>query len=96
MIGYWDKSCPVTCTNTLVKTSVYQGKDISIIAVANWSAKNQTVNLMVDWVKLGIDPKLAVITIPDVKGFQTEQKNVTLNHLVIPGGKGFLITISSR
>jgi hypothetical protein len=96
LIGYWDKDCPVTCANKLVKASVFKGSDLTIVSVANWSTKNQTVNLTVDWARLGIDPRMAVINIPGIKDFQTEQKLVTLNHLVIPGGKGFLITVDSH
>jgi hypothetical protein len=95
MIGYWDKKCPVTCTNSLVKASVYKGEATSIITVANWSDKDQKVNLSVDWSKLGIDPSKAGIYIPEVKDFQSGQKPVSLTRMVVPGGKGFLIVINS-
>ncbi|MFA6127297.1 MAG: glycoside hydrolase domain-containing protein [Bacteroidales bacterium] len=93
MFGYWDKNCPVSCTNSLVKATLYQGKDLSILSVANWSAKDQTVNLIIDWIKLGLDPKKTQIFIPAIKDFQTAQKAVGLNRLTIPGGKGYLIVI---
>jgi hypothetical protein len=96
MIGYWDKNCPVTCANAMVKATVYKGKDCTIISVANWSKKDQPTTLIVDWVKLGINPAKAEISIPAVKDFQTAQKNVALNKLMVPGGKGFLIIIRSR
>lgn len=95
MIGYWDINCPVTCTNSLVKASIYTGNDFSLISVANWSQKDQTVNMVVDWTRLGIDPAKIELSIPEVKDFQTEQKSVALNRITIPGGKGFLIIIKS-
>ncbi len=93
MIGYWDKNCPVTSTNAIVKATAYKGKDCTIISVANWSKTDQPTALTVDWVKLGINPVKAEIYIPAVKDFQTAQKSVALNKLVVPSGKGFLIVI---
>lgn len=96
MIGYWDKNCPVTCTNSLIKATVYKGKDLAIISVANWSAKDQTASLLVDWAKLGLDPAKSEIFIPEVRDFQTAQKTVSLNRMVIQGGKGFMIIVKNR
>lgn len=96
MIGYWEKACPVTCSNAMVKASIFKGTDISVVSVANWSAKDQSAGLKIDWSKLGIDPQKADVFIPAVKDFQTEQKQVAINKIVVPGGKGFLIIIRSR
>ena len=93
MIGYWDKNCPVTCSNSLVKASVYEGKAQSIISIANWSAKDQTVKLLIDWTRLGLDPAKSEVFIPEVKDFQAGQKSIALNRLTVPGGKGLLIVI---
>ena len=95
MIGYWDKSCPVICTNPMVRATVYRGKDQSIIAVANWTKTDQPISLLVNWQKLGIDPAKANTLIPEIKDFQAEQKTVTMDKLVVPGGKGLLIVVSS-
>jgi hypothetical protein len=96
MIGYWDKNCPVTCANNMVKATVYKGKDQSVISVANWSSKDQPASLLVDWAKLGLDPAKADVYIPELKDFQTAQKAVALNRMVIPGGKGYMIIIGQK
>lgn len=96
MTGYWEKTCPVNCNNPLVKATIYKGKDETIIAVANWSVDNQAVSLSVDWIKLGIDPSQSNISIPEIKDFQAEQKQVSLDKITIPGKKGFLILIKNK
>ncbi len=96
MVGYWDKNCPVASSNPLVKATVYQGSDFSIIAVANWSDKDQEPGLSVNWARLDIDSAIAEIFIPEIKDFQEEQNPVEPGKLVIPGGKGFLIIVRSR
>jgi hypothetical protein len=96
MIGYWDKDCPVTCSNSLVKASVYKGKGTSVIALANWSAKDQTVNLVIDWAKLGLDPAKTKILIPAIQDFQPLQNPLSLSRLTIPGGKGLLLVTGAK
>jgi len=96
MIGYWDNNCPVTCSNALVKATLFKGAGISIIAVGNWSQKNQSVSLSVDWAKLGLDPSKVEIFIPQVKNFQDDQRSISLKNLIIPGGKGYLIVLRSN
>jgi hypothetical protein len=96
MIGYWDKNCPVACANAMIKSSVFKGKDDTVVSVANWSPKDQTVILKVDWAKMGLDPLKAEIIVPGIPNFQAEQKTVNLNHLMIPGGKGYLIVFKKH
>ena len=96
MIGYWDKKCAVTCSNTLVKATVYAGKEVTLIAVANWSSKDQTAKLNIDWAKLGIEDAKAEIFIPEIKDFQVEQRSVSMGHLEVPGGRGLVIVIRGR
>lgn len=96
MIGYWEKDCPVHCSDPLTKASVYKGEDEVIISVANWTNQNKVISLAIDWTKLGIDPARFNAYIPELKDFQTEQKPVALNKITIPGGKGYLIVLSKK
>lgn len=96
MIGYWEKECPVTCSNPLIKATIYKGTDETVISVANWAADDQTVSLSIDGSKLGIDPNELDAYIPAIKDFQNEQKNVLLNKLTVPGKKGYLILIKNK
>jgi len=96
MVGYWDKECPVTCNNPLVKASVYKSPDEVILAVANWTNRDEEVSLAIDWAKLGIDPTKFDISIPEIKDFQSEQSAVSLDKVNIPGEKGYLIVLKIK
>ncbi len=91
MIGYWDQQNPVKTGNDLVKATVYKGKGESIIAVAGWGPDDIACALQVDWKALGLDPQQCRLTMPAIPGFQEERKNVALDRLTIPAGKGYLI-----
>lgn len=95
MIGYWDSHCPVKCNNTMLRASVFKGKDEIIISVANWSNDDIKTSIDIDWIGLGIDPKKAIISLPGIEEFQEEQLNVSFNEMIIPGSKGYLIVIKN-
>ncbi len=96
MVGYWDANSPVSCSNPLVKASVYKSKDDVIIAVANWSEKDQAVALVFDGAKAGIDLKEFDISIPELKDFQAGQTDVSLGNITLPGKKGYLILLKRK
>ena len=96
MIGYWDQRSPVTTGNDLIKATVFRGNALSVIAIGNWSRKDQTVKLAIDWKKLGMNPAGSVIYIPELKDYQAEQKRMDLDKLTVPGGKGFLIVVKAK
>jgi hypothetical protein len=93
MIGYWEKECPVSCSNPNIKATVYKSSDDAIISVANWSNTDQDASVVIDWSKLGLDPNKFNVLIPEIKDFQTEQKNLSLDRMTIPGKKGYLILL---
>jgi hypothetical protein len=96
MMGYWEKECPVTCSNPVVKASVFMGRDEIIVAVANWTDLDAHTSLTLNWAKLGMDPAGCDISIPELQNFQTEQTAVTLDKLTLPGKKGYLIVIKKK
>ena len=96
MTGYWEKECPVKCSDPSVKASVFTGTDESIVSVANWTDQDKQVSLVIDWAKLKIDPARVIVSIPEIKDFQTGQSNISLNRIVIPGKKGFLIVLKKN
>jgi hypothetical protein len=96
MIGYWEKDCPVTCSNPAIKASIYKSADEAIISVANWTDKDQNCSLIIEWAKLGMDAAKFDILIPEIKGFQTKQTNVSLDPITIYGKKGFLILLKEK
>jgi hypothetical protein len=96
MIGYWEKDCPVICNNPMVKASVYKKSDDIIVSIANWTDRDETTSISVDWAKLGVDQAGVVISIPEIKDFQSGQANVSPDKLIIPGNKGYLIVIKKK
>jgi len=96
MVGYWEKDCPVSCSDSSVKASVYKSADETIIAVANWTDRDQEVSITIDQAKLGIDPAKFDLSIPEIKDFQSGKINVSLAKMTIPGKKGFMIVLKKK
>lgn len=96
LVGYWQKDCPVTCSDPNVKASVFKGKDSAIIAVASWADHEVNTALEIDWEKLGFDPAHVVVSIPEIQDFQSENTFVNLEKLLIPGKKGYVIVIKKE
>lgn len=96
LIGYWEKDCPVTCSDPNVKVSVFKGNDDAVIAVASWSDQDIDAALEIDWEKLGFDPARVVISIPEIQDFQSGQSAVNPGKIVIPGKKGYLIILKKK
>lgn len=102
IIGYWEKDSPVKCYNPMIKATLFKGDDESLIAVANfytfelWGIDNQLVNIEVDFKKLGYDPANCEISIPEIPDYQTQNLSVSLDKMIIPGGKGYIILIKNK
>jgi hypothetical protein len=96
LLGYWDKTCPVTTNNEHIKASVFKGKKESIIAIANWDKEAQTTSVVIDWNALGYNASKCTISMPFVKDFQDEQPLQSLSSVNIPGGKGYMIVIKEN
>ena len=93
MIGYWDKNIPVTCSNDSVRATLYYGTNESIIAIANWGNENQLSSLFIDWKQLGYDPSKCTFFIPSIKNYQEEKTVDSLDKIMVPAKKGFLIVL---
>jgi hypothetical protein len=93
MIGYWEKDSPLTCYNPLIKATLYKGDDELILAVANWNKSDQPVRIEADSESIGFDLSRCTINIPDIPSFQIRQDSVSLDNMIIPGGKGYLVVI---
>jgi hypothetical protein len=93
MMGYWDAGSPVRSDNELVKATLYAGADRSILAVAGWGEKEQACTLTMDWRSLGYDGSKCTLKIPVIPDYQEARTLSSLEQLIIPAGKGFLIVI---
>lgn len=96
MIGYWSGHCPVKTSNEKVLTTVYQKKGTALVAIASWDEKDVTVQLQIDWKKLGIDPARAVITAPSVMNFQPNATFQANDPIPVSKGKGWMLVIKEQ
>ncbi|RZK36140.1 MAG: hypothetical protein EOO90_27875, partial [Pedobacter sp.] len=96
MIGYWSPNCPVKTSNAEVLATVYKKQGAALVSIASWSEKDETIKLIIDWDKLGINPAKAVLTIPEVENFQIGASIGTPTEITIPKGKGLLIMIKEK
>ncbi len=95
-IGYWENTNPVTTDNPQIKVSLYKDSANLVIAVANWSDREEITRLDIDWNKTGIKQNEAVVQIPEIKDYQNAQLDIMLSKLKVPAKKGFLIVISNK
>ena len=97
MIGYWSENCPVTTNNQKVLATVYKKKGAALISIASWADTDTAVLLMIDWKKLGIDPRTASISAPEMKNFQPPRTFKIIGNdiepLPIEKGKGWLLIV---
>ncbi len=96
MKGYWENENPVKVSEPSIKASIYLGNDEAVIALANWSDMDKNTSVKVSWAKLGMEAAASEIFIPEIQGFQLPQKIVSLDRVVIPGKKGYLIILRKR
>ena len=96
MIGYWDEQSPAKVDNSWIRVTLYKGREISIIAAANWDNKDQECTVHLDWDKLGYDSDSYGFQMPFVQNFQNEKTLQSLERIVVPAGKGYLVVIKNR
>lgn len=95
MIGYWDNTTPVACTNDSIRVTLYRGENESILAVGNWGSGDQTATISIDWGRLGYDPLECAVSILPIRDYQDAPTTVSLERLSIPGKKGYLVTLKN-
>jgi len=95
LLGYWDDKCPVKTGSRDVLATVYRKEGQSLIALATWSRKTETVKLRIDWEALGLDGKAVRIRAPEVKGLQTPREFRVGEALTISMGGGCMLIAES-
>jgi hypothetical protein len=96
MIGYWSDNCPVKTSNEKVLATVYQKKGSALVAIASWDEKDVTVQLQINWKKLGIDPAKAMITAPAITNFQPAASFHPDDLIPVSKGKGWILVIKEK
>ncbi len=93
MIGYWSDNCPVKTGNPQVPATVYKKKGAALISIASWAPENVSVQLQIDWNKLGLDPSKVSITAPEIKNFQASRTFTLKDAVPVEKGKGWLLIV---
>ncbi|MGQ9800763.1 MAG: glycoside hydrolase domain-containing protein [Candidatus Saccharicenans sp.] len=96
MIGFWSPSCPVKTGRDDVLATVYLRKDKALVALASWAVKSVDCQLNLDWKKLGIDQKRAVIEAPAIESFQPSRRFQPGEPIPVEPGRGWLLLIKNR
>lgn len=94
MIGYWVKDNPVKTNSDKTLATIYRhmGKK-TLISLATWEDSDATVQLDIDWNKLGLNAKTAKLHAPEIENFQTETTWKPGERITVPKGKGLLIVV---
>ena len=93
-IGYWDTNNPVSTGNEEVLASVYVKADQMMIALGNWTDREQHIHLKIDWEGIGMDPATARIEIPEIEDLQQNSLDVNLMNLSLPASKGLILIVN--
>ncbi|MEI7909694.1 MAG: glycoside hydrolase domain-containing protein [Verrucomicrobiota bacterium] len=93
MTGFWDAACPVKTHNPAVLASVYRKQGKTLVALASWSAKDESVRLSIDFKALGLDPAKATLTAMAMENLQPKASYQIADPVTIPPGKGLLLTL---
>ncbi len=94
MVGYWDPECAVTTGDPEVKATTYIKGDSILVAVGNFSDKDKSVRLNIDFERLGFNPAGVKITAPAITNFQEEGSIKIGEAIPVKSKEGFMILIS--
>ena len=93
MIGYWVEKNPVRTDQDSVLATLYVKKGSALLALASWASARRDVRLLIDWTSLGIDPRTAAITAPEVENFQPGREFALDEPVPVEPGKGWMLLI---
>jgi hypothetical protein len=94
MVGWWVDGNPVMTGNRDVLATCYVRRGASaLIAIASWAKEPVDVRLAIDWKKLGLDPKKAVLSAPAIDKFQDAAQFKPGGTIRVEPGKGWLLVL---
>jgi len=103
MIGWWVDGNPVKTGDRDVLATAYVrrgdkkgNRPAALIALASWAKDPVDIRLAIDWRKLGIDAKTAVLRAPAIDKFQDPAEFGPGDAIHIEPGRGWLLILSER
>jgi hypothetical protein len=103
MVGWWVDANPVKTGNReILATSCVRRGDgkgagpAVLIALASWAKEPVDIQPTIDWRKLGIDPKKAVLRAPAIDKFQDAAEFKPGEPIRVEPARGRLLILSER
>lgn len=96
MIGFWEKEPVVSTSNPMVKATAYVRDGKTMIALGNFSEKNEKLRLKIDWGKIGISAAEAKIVAPEIQDFQSAAEFSVSDEIVVESKKGCIFIVEKK
>jgi len=96
MIGYWVPSCPGKADHEGILATVYRKKDRSLISIASWAKESIACRLRIDWAALGMNPRNASLSAPEIPDFQKETRFAPSPEIPMEPGRGWLLLLEEK
>lgn len=102
MYGWWNTSSPVSTGSSTILATIYirsataKQSAATLVAIASWSTKLESVNLAIDYSRLGVDSRSAKLTPPkSVPNFNRNRTQAfdPKNPLPVPALEGWLLIL---
>ncbi len=100
MVGWWVDGGPIRTGNAEVLATAYikkgdgiKGRPSVLVALASWAKEPVDVRLAIDWKKLGLDPKKAILRAPEIDKFQDAAEFKPGDPIRVEPGKGWLLEL---
>jgi hypothetical protein len=93
MQGYWLPDTPVRTDNPSVLATTYLRPGDSLIILASWSNRDETVRLTMDAAQMGLSSGVRVYA-PAVEGLQPGAERIDPQAVVVPANRGLFIRIA--
>ena len=98
LYGWWNKSCPVsTGSDDILATAYVIPGNKTLVAVASWSGKNESVLLDINWTRLGLNAANATVVAPAIESFNRNTNATSFKlgaPVIVPAYQGWLLVMS--
>ena len=103
MFGWWNISTPIKVAGTddVLATAYVRQGNATLLALASWSGKNETVKLDLDFSAIGLDASSAKVIAPGLKSFNRLDHDAVIAQpgqpvtVQVPAYEGWLLLVSS-
>ncbi|HUH47178.1 MAG TPA: glycoside hydrolase domain-containing protein, partial [Arenibacter sp.] len=91
MIGYWEKSAPLTVNRDDIKATIYTKEGKALISIASWAPEKVDIELKIDLKALGLQNKKVKLYAPEIPAFQEKRTFEITDKIPMLPTKGWLL-----